>query len=297
MMFRYIYIYMAGQRRPVALSSLYIPICALWGKEKGEWGITVRPPIILSFFFYEAAVLWAMALKSPAALVLCWDGFQCGSCGAEFKTRAELNQHQVSQSVSHQHASVLPLFSSLFSWKLPLSSWFSILPPFWFTLLVLPSSCVINHTSWFMVPSNTMLHEPFIFPVMIYGCCTYLPHGSWVLLPSWFMHEASSLLHDLQVIPASGFMFSSSTMAHESSLHCGPWVFPPPWSMSPPSIMVHESSLHHGPWVFPPSWSMGPPSIMVHETSIHPSWPIRHPSIMFHETFTSIHHGPWSSIP
>ena len=28
--------------------------------------------------------------------ILAWDGYQCGYCGMEFKTKAELTQHQLS---------------------------------------------------------------------------------------------------------------------------------------------------------------------------------------------------------
>ncbi len=40
-----------------------------------------------------------MAFKSLEWPRLYWDGFQCGACGAEFRTRAELNQHQVNYIV------------------------------------------------------------------------------------------------------------------------------------------------------------------------------------------------------
>ena len=39
---------------------------------------------------------WKMGLGQPAALLLAWEGYQCGACGAEFKTQAELRSHQVS---------------------------------------------------------------------------------------------------------------------------------------------------------------------------------------------------------
>ena len=32
--------------------------------------------------------------------VLGWDGYQCGYCGAEFKTKAELTQHQLASHPS-----------------------------------------------------------------------------------------------------------------------------------------------------------------------------------------------------
>ena len=38
-----------------------------------------------------------MGLVQPALLLLAWDGYQCGTCGAEFKTQAELRSHQMSQ--------------------------------------------------------------------------------------------------------------------------------------------------------------------------------------------------------
>jgi hypothetical protein len=34
--------------------------------------------------------------------VLYWDGYQCGYCGAEFKTRSELMQHQVDRQADRQ---------------------------------------------------------------------------------------------------------------------------------------------------------------------------------------------------
>jgi len=38
-----------------------------------------------------------MGLVQPEAPLLSWDGYQCGTCGAEFKTQAELRSHQMSQ--------------------------------------------------------------------------------------------------------------------------------------------------------------------------------------------------------
>ena len=32
--------------------------------------------------------------------ILAWDGYQCGYCGMEFKTKAELTQHQMSSHPS-----------------------------------------------------------------------------------------------------------------------------------------------------------------------------------------------------
>lgn len=37
-----------------------------------------------------------MHVVNHGVCILAWDGYQCGYCGMEFKTKAELTQHQLS---------------------------------------------------------------------------------------------------------------------------------------------------------------------------------------------------------
>ena len=41
-----------------------------------------------------------MHVVDSGVCVLAWDGYQCGYCGMEFKTKAELTQHQLSSHPS-----------------------------------------------------------------------------------------------------------------------------------------------------------------------------------------------------
>ena len=43
-----------------------------------------------------------MGLVVGWVAALYWDGYQCGYCGAEFKTRSELMQHQVNRQAVRQ---------------------------------------------------------------------------------------------------------------------------------------------------------------------------------------------------
>ena len=43
-----------------------------------------------------------MGLVVGWVAALHWDGYQCGYCGAEFKTRSELMQHQVNRQPVRQ---------------------------------------------------------------------------------------------------------------------------------------------------------------------------------------------------
>ena len=43
-----------------------------------------------------------MGLVVGWVAALHWDGYQCGYCGAEFKTRSELMQHQVNRQAVSQ---------------------------------------------------------------------------------------------------------------------------------------------------------------------------------------------------
>ena len=63
---------------------------------KAEEG-SFRYKILLSLTLIDLTLLVRMGLVQPEALLLAWDGYQCGTCGAEFKTQAELRSHQMSQ--------------------------------------------------------------------------------------------------------------------------------------------------------------------------------------------------------
>ena len=63
---------------------------------KAEEG-SFRYKILLSLTLIDLSLLFRMGLVQPEALLLAWDGYQCGTCGAEFKTQAELRSHQMSQ--------------------------------------------------------------------------------------------------------------------------------------------------------------------------------------------------------
>ena len=52
------------------------------------------------FFSTEMVSYKDLLLQLPKLLAQAWDGYQCGYCGKEFRTQAELQCHQFSQ---HPH--------------------------------------------------------------------------------------------------------------------------------------------------------------------------------------------------
>ena len=72
-------------------------VCQSW-KRKGA----AKPKKVVFDTKCCRVLLWSiwfvrMGLVQPEAPLLAWDGYQCGTCGAEFKTEAELRSHRMSQ--------------------------------------------------------------------------------------------------------------------------------------------------------------------------------------------------------
>ena len=51
--------------------------------------------------FYRLEIIFSSMLPPPKKVCRVWEGFQCGFCGAEFKTKSELVSHQFSKHGNH----------------------------------------------------------------------------------------------------------------------------------------------------------------------------------------------------